>query len=126
MVEEILISAGLRRHRIALVRDGRLLELYLCDADAPWPERIILGRVKTVQSDLDAAFVGIGEARDALLPARDAAVKRGTAIARAVQEGQSLMVQVKRAAEDEKGARVSARPRLTGRALVLLPLGQDI
>ncbi|MDE0942996.1 MAG: ribonuclease E/G [Alphaproteobacteria bacterium] len=130
MPDDILISAGLRRHRIAVVQDGRLIELHLGEADtatsAPLPERIILGRVKTIQGDLDAAFVDIGEERDALLPARDAAAKRGTAIAKAVQQGQSLVVQVKREAEDEKGARISARPRLKGRALVLLPLGQDI
>ena len=126
MIEEILISAGPRRHRIALVRGRRLVELYLAGRGAPQPERIILGRVMTVQADLDAAFIDIGEGREGLLPARDAAVKRGTAIGRAVQQGQSLLVQVKREAEGEKGAKLSARPRLAGRGLVLLPLGQEI
>ena len=126
MIEEILINAGPRRHRIALVQGGRLVELYLAERSARLPERIILGRVSTVQGDLDAAFIDIGEGRAGLLPARDAAVKRGTPIGRAVQEGQSLLVQVKREAEGEKGAKLSARPRLAGRALVLLPQGQDI
>ncbi|NQV58270.1 MAG: ribonuclease E/G [Alphaproteobacteria bacterium] len=126
MIEEILINAGPRRHRIALVQGGRLVELYLAESGGRLPERIILGRVKTVQSDLDAAFIDIGEGREGLLPARDAAVKRGTPIGRAVQEGLSLLVQVRREAEGEKGAKLSARPRLAGRALVLLPQGQDI
>jgi Rne/Rng family ribonuclease len=126
MIEEILINAGPRRHRIALVRDGRLVELYLATRGGRLPERIILGRVSVVQGDLDAAFVDIGEGRSGLLPARDTAVKRGTPIGRAVQEGQSLLVQVTREAEGEKGARLSARPRLAGRALVLLPQGRDV
>ncbi|MDP7547165.1 MAG: ribonuclease E/G, partial [Alphaproteobacteria bacterium] len=126
MIEEVLINAGPRRHRIALVRGGRLVELHLAERGARLPERIIMGRVTAVQGDLDAAFVDIGEGRSGLLTARDAAVKRGTPIGRAVQEGQSLLVQVKREAEGEKGAKLSARPRLAGRALVLLPQGQDV
>ncbi|MDA1100261.1 MAG: ribonuclease E/G [Proteobacteria bacterium] len=126
MIEEILISAGPRRHRIALVRGGRLVELYLAVNGARLPERIILGRVTAVRHDLDAAFIDIGEARGGLLSARDAAVKRGTPVGRAVQEGQSLLVQVKREAEGEKGAKLSARLRLAGRAMVLLPQGRDV
>ena len=126
MIEEILINAGPRRHRIALVGGGRLVELYLAARGARLPRRIVMGRVSTVQGDLDAAFVDIGEGRSGLLSARDAAVKRGTPIAGAVQEGQSLLVQVKREAEGEKGAKLSARPRLAGRAMVLLPQGRDI
>ncbi len=126
MIEEILINAGLRRHRIALVQGGRLVELHLAERAARLPERVIMGRVTAVQGDLNAAFIDIGEGRSGLLPARDAAVKRGTPIGRAVQEGQSLLVQVKREAEGEKGAKLSARPRLAGRAMVLLPQGQDI
>lgn len=126
MIEEILINAGLRRHRIALVQGGRLVELRLAVRAARLPERIIMGRVTVVQGDLNAAFIDIGEGRSGLLPARDAAVKRGTPIGRAVQEGQNLLVQVKREAEGEKGAKLSARPRLAGRAVVLLPQGQDI
>ena len=125
MIDEILIDAGPRRRRVALLTRGRLLELYLVVPGERHPERIIIGRVKTVQADLDAAFIDIGEAREALLPARDAAAKRGTPISRAVHEGENVMVQVKREAEGEKGARVSARLRLTGKALVFLPLGHD-
>ena len=126
MIDEILINGGLRRHRIALVRDGRLVELYLAAHGDRHPERIVLGRVTAVRSDLDAAFIDIGEGTSGLLPARDAAAKRGTPIARAVQEGQGLLVQVKREAEGDKGAKVSARPRLAGQALVLLPNGRDV
>ncbi len=126
MIDEILIDAGPRRRRIALLARGRLLELYLSLPGDRHPERIIMGRVRTLQADLDAAFVDIGEERQALLPARDTAAKRGTPISRAVREGESLLVQVKREAEGEKGARISARPRLSGRALVFLPLGHDV
>ncbi|MDP6832159.1 MAG: ribonuclease E/G [Alphaproteobacteria bacterium] len=126
MIDEILINAGPRRRRIALVRRERLVAYYQTQRQSRHPERIILGRVKSVQGDLDAAFVDIGEGREALLHARDTAAKRGTAIARAVYEGQDVLVQLKREAEHDKGARVSARPALGGPALVFLPLGANI
>ena len=126
MIDEILISTGPRRHRLALLEGGRLVELYITRRGDRFPERLIMGRVKTLAKDLDAAFVDIGEGRDGLLSARDTAAKRGTPIAGAVQEGQSVLVQVKREAEEEKGVKLSARPRLAGRGLVLLPFGQGI
>ncbi|MBT3535322.1 MAG: hypothetical protein HN478_15690 [Rhodospirillaceae bacterium] len=105
MIDEILINVGLRRHRVALVAAGRLVELYVTQRGTRHPERFILGRVTNVQGDLDAAFIDIGEARQGLLSARDAAVQRGTPIDKAVVEGQSIIVQVRREAEDEKGAK---------------------
>ncbi len=126
MIDEIFINAGPRRHRIALLEAGRLVEFYITQRGERHTERIILGRVTKVQGDLDAAFVDIGEAREGLLSARDAAVKRGTPIAKAVQEGQALIVQVKREAEGEKGAKLSARPRLAEKGLALLPLGTGV
>ncbi len=126
MIDEILINTGTRRRRIALVRRERLVAYYQTERGSRRPERIILGRVTSVQGDLDAAFIDIGEAREALLHARDTAAKRGTPVAQAVQEGQSVLVQVKREAEHDKGARVSARPALAGAALVFLPLGANI
>ncbi|MDP6564443.1 MAG: ribonuclease E/G [Alphaproteobacteria bacterium] len=126
MIEEILVNTGPRRRRLALVARGRLLELLLDDRDTPRPGRLILGRVRALAPDLDAAFVDIGEGRQGFLPARDAPGRRGQPIGRAVQEGQALIMQVNREAEDEKGPRLSCRPRLTGRGLVLLPRGRAV
>ena len=80
MIDEILINTGPRRHRIALLQGGRLMELHVVLRDIRWPDRVILGRVTKVRQDLDAAFVDIGEGREGLLAARDTVAKRGTAI----------------------------------------------
>ena len=121
MIDEILINTGPRRHRIALLQGGRLMELHVVLRDIRWPDRVILGRVTKVRQDLDAAFVDIGEGREGLLAARDTVAKRGTAISQSLTEGQSLLVQVKRKAENEKGAKLTARPGLSGRGVVFLP-----
>ena len=121
MIDEILINTGPRRHRIALLQGGRLMELHVVLREIRWPDRVILGRVTKVRQDLDAAFVDIGEGREGLLAARDTVAKRGTAISQSLTEGQSLLVQVKREAENEKGAKLTARPGLSGRGVVFLP-----
>jgi len=126
MIDEILINTGPRRHRIALLQGGRLMELHVVPRDTRWPDRVILGRVTKVQQDLDAAFVDIGEGREGLLAARDTVAKRGTAISQSLTEGQSLLVQVKREAENEKGVKLTARPGLSGCGVVFLPYGDGV
>jgi Rne/Rng family ribonuclease len=126
MIDEILISTGPRRHRIALLAAGRLVELHISPRGGRHLERIILGRVTKVQNDLDAAFIDIGEGREGLLSAADTAAKRGTPISMAVQEGQTILVQLTREAEAEKGAKLSARPRLANQGMVLLPMGRGV
>jgi len=126
MIDEILISTGPRRHRIALVAAGRLVELHIGPRGGRHLERIVLGRVTKVRSDLNAAFIDIGEGREGLLSAADTAAKRGTPIGKAVREGQAVLVQLTREAEGEKGAKLSARPRLANNAMVLRPFGQGV
>ncbi len=126
MIDEILINVGPRRRRIALIERGSLAELFVTQDGTALPGRIVLGRVRAVREDLDAAFVDIGEGRDGLLPAPDTAAKRGTSITKAVHESQAVLVQVRREAEDEKGARLSARIRLAGQGLLMRPGGSDV
>ena len=126
MIDEIFVSSGLRRHRVALLERGRLMELQIISRNESWPDRVILGRVTKVQQDLDAAFVDLGEEREGLLGARDTAAKKGTPIGQSITEGQSLLVQVKREAENEKGALLTARLGLSGRGIVLMPFSRGV
>jgi len=126
MIDEIFVSSGLRRHRVALLERGRLMELQISSRTESWPDRVILGRVTKVQQDLDAAFVDLGEEREGLLGARHIAAKRGTPIGQSLTEGQSLLVQVKREAENDKGALLTARLGLSGLGMVFMPFGRGV
>ena len=59
---------------MALVADGRLLELQIVRRDKPSRvESVFLGRLERVMPELDAAFVDIGIGRSGFLRAEDRA-----------------------------------------------------
>ncbi|MEO3947141.1 Rne/Rng family ribonuclease [Gorillibacterium sp. CAU 1737] len=115
--------------RVALVEDGRLSEFYL---EGPEEKdragNVFKGRVVNVLPGMDAAFVDIGQGRNAflyrddLLPAHyEGEEGRKPPIDQLVQTGQELLVQIKKEAQEGKGARVTTRFTIPGRALVLMP-----
>src|SRR4029079_15746764 len=72
MKREILINAAPRETRIAILEDGKLVELLV---DRPDNRRIVrdiyLGRVDGVLPGIQAAFVDIGTEKSAFLHASD-------------------------------------------------------
>src|SRR5882672_5371151 len=72
MKREILINAAPRETRIAILEDGKLVELL---ADRPDNRRMVgdiyLGRVDAVLPGIQAAFVDIGTEKSAFLHASD-------------------------------------------------------
>src|SRR5205814_5494643 len=72
MKREILITATLRETRIAILEDGKLVELLV---DRPDNRRMVgdiyLGRVDAVLPGIQAAFVDIGTEKSAFLHASD-------------------------------------------------------
>ena len=131
MIDEILISVGLRETRVALLAEGRLQELALERHDGGVPVgRIHLARVARVISGMQAAFVDYGAERSGFLTARDA-LSAGQAlaemgdgpvrIAEQVHEGQAILVQVTKEPIADKGARLTCDLALPGRHLVLRP-----
>jgi Rne/Rng family ribonuclease len=99
---------------IALMEDRRVVE-YRVDRPETMSRigEIHLGRVQRVEKTIDAAFVEIGLDRPALLPVAE---HDGRLV-----EGEAVLVQITRDARDGKGARVTGRPALPGRALVFDP-----
>ena len=102
-MRQILIEHGFGETRLALVEGDRLTEFRLSRGE-DWyrPGSIHLGRVMSVDSGLDAAFVEIGAERPGLLPLRDAGK-------RSVSAGDAILAQVTRSAIEGKGVRLSAR-----------------
>ncbi|MDH5488601.1 MAG: ribonuclease E/G [Rhodospirillaceae bacterium] len=91
---------------------------------------VFMGRVKRIVPAMEAAFVDIGQAKDAFLGLSDA--RRQThfgpeepvdKISDHVHEGEAIMVQVLHDAREAKGAKITRRINITGDMMVLSPDG---
>lgn len=105
--------------RIAILEDGRLAEIFI---ERMWDHQkageIYKARVESVLPGISAAFVSIGDGRNAFLYLNDAPGMK-------IVPNQELVVQVTKTARKNKGARVTPRLSLPGRYLVLVPDGEE-
>ncbi len=105
--------------RVAILEEGRLSEIFI---ERMWDHQkageIYKARVESVLPGINAAFVSIGDGRNAFLYLNDA---KGMIIA----PNQEIVVQVTKTARKNKGARVTPRLSLPGRYLVLVPHGEE-
>lgn len=114
---ELIVSGGAGGRRAALRQNQELIRLAFDGDDlAPRPGDVILGRVRSVNAGLGAAFVDIGGERDGLLMRADWGTATGT-----VGEGAALPVRVLRAATPGKGAKLAAAAMPTATADALRP-----
>jgi len=128
----MIVSVSGTQGRIALLESGRLTE-YRTEAAEPLTGHIYKGRVTDIVPDLQAAFVDIGEAKNAFLHVEDAMPpghrQRGAekpSISRLVRSGEERLVQVIKEGSGSKGARVTTQLSLPGRLLVYLPSGGGV
>jgi ribonuclease G len=98
---ELLISAGPGEWRAALIEDGTAAELYVERGETAPPGSIFVGRVLRLLPGLDAALVEIGLERPGFLPLR-----RGE---KRPEEGARIVAQLRREAQQDKGALLSTR-----------------
>ena len=105
--------------RVAILEDGRLAEVFI---ERLWENQkageIYKARVESVLQGIEAAFVNLGDGRNAFLYLNDA---KGLDI----RQNQELTVQVTKTARKNKGARVTTRISLPGRYLVFVPHGKE-
>jgi ribonuclease E/ribonuclease G len=118
-----LICHGLPNALVmALVADGRLVELQIVRRDRPsLVEGVFLGRLERVMPDLDAAFVDIGIGRSGFLRAEDRA-----GIDAWPPAGAPILAQVRADGESDKGPRLSMNVAVSGRYLVYHPLASGV
>ena len=145
MKKQLLVNATPPETRVALIEDGRVVEvLHERRQRQGLVGNVYLGRVHRVLPGMEAAFVSIGLERDAFLyvedvlpPALDivgngdAATAPGDRSDRPridslVKEGQEFVVQVTKDPLAGKGPRVTANISLPGRTLVYLPGVREI
>ena len=133
MEKHIVIDVNPYRTRVVLLEDGRAAEVYSEQQNkASLVGNIFRGRVKSVLPGMAAAFVDIGEEKNAFFSMSDLvrSVEEeqadGCSPARAkrppIRVGQELMVQIIKDPYGTKGARVSTEISLSGHLLVLFPM----
>ncbi len=141
MKKEILINVSIGETRIAILENGKLVEIFF---ERPESERMVgdiyYGRVAKVVRGMQAAFIDIGMKQDAFLHFSDIAEKsfglqsavemngrsmrarrRRDNLDPNLKQGQPILVQVTKEPIANKGARVTTNIALPGRFLVLVP-----
>lgn len=107
---------------MALVAEGRLVELQVARRDEPSRvESVFLGRLERVMPELNAAFIDIGIDRSGFLRAEDRA-----GVDDWPPPGAPVLVQVRHDGEGDKGPRLSMNVAVTGRYVVYYPLGSGV
>jgi ribonuclease G len=115
MRHELLIAAGPGEWRAALLEDGVAVELRVERREGSEAGSIHLGRVRRLLPGLGAGLVDIGGGRPAFLP-RSEIVPRG----RRLDEGERIVVQIRREAQGGKAAQVTTRAVLRGRLIEMI------
>lgn len=144
MTKEIIINATNEETRIAILEDGRLVELFV---ERPEYERMVgdiyKGRVSRVLPGMQAAFIDIGHEQNAFLHFQDFDAsyldyfvdyedeehvdkdhyqsERRFDVYRDLKKNQDILVQIIKEPIGSKGCRVTTGIALPGRFLVLIP-----
>ena len=121
-VDRLICHVLPRAFLMALVAEGRLVELQVVRRDRPnHVDGIFLGRLERVMPELDAAFVDIGIGRSGFLRAEDRAGGEDWP-----PPGAPVLAQVRHDDEGNKGPRLSMNVAVTGRYLVYHPVGAGV
>ena len=137
MKKQILAESFCGQTRLAVLEDGGLAEIYSeNEGQEKLAGNIYLGRVVNVLPGMQAAFVDIGEEKNAYLSVADIQVDKkemgidsssvesqlcGVSIKKLLKPGQDILVQILKEPGGAKGARASCHLTLPGRLCVLLP-----
>jgi Rne/Rng family ribonuclease len=109
LLHELLIGAGPGEWRATLLENGIPVELFVERGDRSETGSIHLGRVRRLMPALDAVLVDIGGDRLAFLPASEI-LPHG----RRLDEGERVVVQIRREAQGGKAARLTTSVALRG------------
>ncbi len=119
--------------RVGIVEDGRLVEFH---SEERSKEKLVgniyRGRVINVLQGMEAAFVDIGDDKNAYLYVKEALPRdllytgEKYKISEIIKSGQDSIVQVKKEPSGNKGAKVTTHIELPGRYLVFTPFSNRI
>ena len=130
---EVIVSRKKEEKQIALIENGKLVEIYdESENDNKNEGNVYIGVVKDVLPGMQAAFLDIGTEKNSFIHLKDILPQEDETneklnknqeqdIKKVVKSGDKLLVQVKKDSNAKKGARVSAHLTLAGRFTVLMP-----
>ncbi|MBU5256751.1 Rne/Rng family ribonuclease [Tissierella praeacuta] len=119
-------------NRVGIVENNRLVEFHLEEQEKRIVGNIYRGRVANVLQGMEAAFVDIGESKNAYLYVKEALPKdvlyngRIYKISEIIKSGQEVIVQVIKEASGNKGAKLTTHIEMPGRYLVFTPFSNKI
>ncbi len=122
-MKELLISQEEDLLKIYLIEDKKLVEYYEEELDYNSIEgNIYVGKVQNVVPGLEAAFINIGEDKNAFIHRKDLLnYSEDLPINKIIRPGERILVQVIKDKVQRKGAKVSEKLSLRGRLIVLHP-----
>jgi len=130
MSKEILINVERQEKRVAIIKDGELLEFHIeRPQDRTIVGNIYKGIIEAVMPSIGAAFVNIGLPKNGFLylseietayESIDAAFAHQAPV-KEVKKGQEVLVQVVKESFGTKGPRLSTHIGVAGRYLVIMP-----
>ena len=134
MSKEIVVNCQGRETRVAVMENGKLVEMFL---ERPIEQRVVgniyKGVVENVLPGMQAAFVNVALERNTFLYVADAVpgldeypegvpkTRKRATIRELVHSGKDILVQVTKEPFGNKGARVTRHVTLPGRYVVLMP-----
>lgn len=128
---EMVISQNDDYSQIAVLEDDVLVEHYVSrSSQTSLIGNVYVGKVQNVLPSMEAAFIDIGQPRNAVLYAGEVDWSTlGEGKQRNIEDlltpGQSVLVQVSKDPVGHKGARLTSQISLPGRFLVLVPGGSN-
>lgn len=128
---ELIIQTNNDQKQILLVENGVLVEYYEENNSIIRKEgNIYIGIVKDVIKGMQSAFVDIGTEKNSFIHLKDILPKvdetkegidNSIDITDVAEQGQKILVQVKKDSNEKKGARVSTHINLPSKYIVLMP-----
>ena len=122
-MKELLINQEEDFRKIYLIENEKLVEYYEEKLDYNSIEgNIYVGKVQNVVPGLEAAFINIGEDKNAFIHRKDLLnYNEELPINKIIRPGEKILVQVIKDKVQRKGAKVSEKLSLRGRLIVLHP-----
>lgn len=132
-MEEIIIQKVDKNFIVCVLEEGKFVEKYkFSEEKSTTLENIYIGTITDILEGMQACFVDIGMQKRAFLPFKDMLPKiditkenddivANAEIKQLAKVGKNVLVQVRKEAFENKGARVSTHITLAGKYLVLMP-----